>query len=76
MKKTLFNVVSALLLSVLLSPTAFAHSGHHGENLVANLWHLVSQTSHWPLLFCLALPILTVLVRKRRNAVRAKNASQ
>lgn len=44
------NQLSLLTLLAVASGAAQAHEGAHAPGLLANLWHLLSEPSHWLLL--------------------------
>ena len=71
------NKIPAFVLC-LVAPTAFAHSGHHQGSLLAILWHMFSQPSHWGLLLCLLLPLALLLALRKsaRSKVRARRTDK
>ncbi len=54
-------------LALATTPLAHAHTGHHGGDLVATLWHMITQPDHMVMAAAGALAgiIAVVLVRRR-----------
>jgi len=71
MKKQLCTVAA---LSI-AAQTAQAHEGAHSANLMANIWHMLSQPDHW-LLLAGFVAVTTITVTVARKSLSKKKASK
>ena len=65
-----------LILIAVTAQPAFAHPGEHHANIVASLWHLLTQPDHLAFAAIMLIVGISAIVLSRRRALTSIRSKQ